>query len=95
MVRLVVGSCQLQLPIPGSTSLKDKRRVVKGICERARRRFNVSVAEVDRVEDPTVATLGIAYVSNRREHARRVLEQVVQWVQGHSEGDVVVIAWDV
>jgi len=92
---LVVGSCLLQLPIPGSTSLKDKRRVVKSPCERVHRRFNVAMAEVDGLEDPAMATLGIACVTNQRDHARRVLEQVVQWVQGHSEGDVVVVAWEV
>ncbi|MEW6522157.1 MAG: DUF503 domain-containing protein [Bacillota bacterium] len=87
----MVGSCQLRLAVPGSTSLKDKRRVVRSLIDRAHRRFNVAMAEVDTLEHPGVATLGIACVSNDRGHAQRVLEQVVQWVEGHCEGDVMVL----
>lgn len=92
---MVVGSCQLRLVIPASASLKDKRRVVKSLCQRVHRRFNVSVAEVDTLAAATVATLGICCVANRRQHARDVLEAVVRWVQGQSEGDVVVFDWEV
>ena len=43
-----VGVCRIDLELPGSRSLKDKRRAVRSIVDRVRSRFNVAIAEVDR-----------------------------------------------
>ncbi|MBL8222124.1 MAG: DUF503 domain-containing protein, partial [Bryobacterales bacterium] len=41
-----IGVLTLELHLPDSHSLKDKRSVVKGLKDRLRHRFNVSVAEI-------------------------------------------------
>ncbi|HEY8488564.1 MAG TPA: DUF503 domain-containing protein, partial [Thermaerobacter sp.] len=41
-----VGLCQVTLAVPGSTSLKDKRRVLRSIVDRLRQRYALAVAEV-------------------------------------------------
>ncbi len=38
---MVVGVCTLELEIPASHSLKDKRHVVKSLTARVRQSFNV------------------------------------------------------
>ena len=43
---MVVGILQFELLVPGATSLKDKRRVVKSVKDRLHREHLVSVAEV-------------------------------------------------
>ena len=52
-----------ELYLPGSGSLKDKRRVIKSLKERIRNRLNVSVAEVSRQEKWQRALLAVAWVS--------------------------------
>ena len=47
---MVVLVGEVQLHLPESRSLKDKRQVVKSIKERIRNRFNVSIAEVDYLD---------------------------------------------
>jgi len=42
-----VGVTRISLEALGSQSLKDKRSVLKGIKDRIRSRFNVSISEVD------------------------------------------------
>ena len=42
-----VATARITLRLPASHSLKDKRRVVKSICQRTQNRFNVSIAEVE------------------------------------------------
>ncbi len=44
---MMVAVVSFDLRIPGSTSLKEKRHVVKALSASLRHRFNVSVAEVD------------------------------------------------
>ena len=53
-----IGVLQFTMEIPYSTSLKDKRRVVNRLRDRLRRNFNVSIAQIDDLDDCNVATLG-------------------------------------
>ncbi len=56
---LHIGVLQFTMEIPYAESLKDKRRVVKGMKDRLRRSFNVSLSETDDLDDCRVATLGV------------------------------------
>jgi uncharacterized protein YlxP (DUF503 family) len=82
---MTVGTCRVELHIAGNTSLKGKRRVVKSIKDRVQGRFNVSIAEVDRLDDWQRATLGIACVSNNSRLVDETLSKVVNFIEGHAE----------
>jgi uncharacterized protein YlxP (DUF503 family) len=70
---MFVGVARLVLQIPGSRSLKDRRRVVKAFKDRMRARLPVSVAEVGDVERHQVATVGVAVVSGDSRRCQEVL----------------------
>ena len=70
---------ELHLSLPAH-SLKGKRGIVKSILGRARNRFNIGCAEVDRQDNPTVAVLGFVTVSPEKTLARTVLVQLEEWV---------------
>lgn len=78
---MVVGVCTLELEIPSSHSLKDKRHVVKSLTARVRQAFNVSIAEVDSLDAWQRATLGIVCVSSDANYARGLLEKVIDNVE--------------
>lgn len=59
-----VGYMRIELLIPGSRSLKEKRRPLKSLIERLRLRFHVSVAEVDHQDLHQRAAIGIALVAS-------------------------------
>ncbi len=63
---MVVGVCQISLSLPGVTSLKAKRSIVRKVLDRTANRFNVSVAEVAQQDAHRQATLGFAVVSGDR-----------------------------
>ncbi|MFB3853002.1 MAG: DUF503 domain-containing protein [Vicinamibacterales bacterium] len=72
---MVVGLLSLELYLPQSRSLKDKRMVLRGVKERLRK-FNVSVAEVEHQDLWQRAVLGVAVVSSARTQADRELAAV-------------------
>lgn len=76
-----VGVCTIDLRLPGNSSLKGKRRVIKSIVTRLSREFNVSVAEVDDQNVWQRAVLGVACVSSSASYAHGQLERVVQWIE--------------
>lgn len=63
-----------------SSSLKEKRGIVKSIQGRARNRFNVACAEVDRQDNPSLAVLGFVTVSPDKRLARSTLERLEDWI---------------
>jgi uncharacterized protein YlxP (DUF503 family) len=78
---MVIGTCTIELRIPGNGSLKGKRRVLKSIMARVRNQFNVSIAEVDDHDLWQSATLGVACVSNGSDYVHGLLARVVEWIE--------------
>lgn len=66
MIELRLGVFTVTFAVPGSNSLKDKRRVLRSVIGRAkgsRRSFNVCVAEVGHQDDPRRAGIAASVVS--------------------------------
>jgi uncharacterized protein YlxP (DUF503 family) len=59
-----IGVVRLTLRLHEPSSLKEKRRVLQSLIAQLRRRFNVSIAEIDRLDDWKSAVLGAAIVCN-------------------------------
>ena len=78
---VIVGTLRIELAIFEATTLKDKRRVVKSLKDRLASRFNVSVAEVEALNSPRQAVLGVALVGNDRRFVESCLDKVVDHVR--------------
>lgn len=78
---MAIGVLTLHLMLPGCTSLKQKRSLIKPVIARLHREFNVSVAEVDRQDLWQEAVLACALVSNDAAHTQRALQTVVDFTE--------------
>lgn len=79
---LQIGVLQFTVEIPHANSLKDKRRVVKGMKDRLRRSFNISIAEIDHLDAWTTATLGAVMAGNDASYINSVLDRLLNALQG-------------
>jgi uncharacterized protein YlxP (DUF503 family) len=86
---MVVGVCQISLSLPGVTSLKAKRSIVRKVLDRAANRFNVAVAEVGQQDAHRQAILGFAVVSGDRRHANSMLDAISSFVEESADAVVV------
>lgn len=91
---MVVGTCIIELDLPGISSLKQKRSCLKGLIARLHRTFNISVAEVDLHDVWQSSTLGATVVSTTTTHAEHVMENAVRWIEDHRP-DVMVVDYQV
>lgn len=87
----ICGTVELYLPY--AQSLKEKRQITKSINDRIRKRFNLSIAEVDGQELWQRATLGFAAVTNTQRDMDRVIEALRETLDLHEE-EVQVLAFD-
>ena len=83
-----VAVVQLELHIPTSRSLKEKRAVLRPIVEGLRHRFQISVAEVGYQDKWQRALVGMAVVSDSFSHANEVVDNVERWVWSKPEVEV-------
>ena len=80
-LKMPIGYLTLHLILPGCTSLKEKRSRLKPLIARLHREFNISVAEMDRLDAWQEAVLACSMVSNDGRHTQRSLQKVVQWLE--------------
>jgi len=78
---MVVGVLRFDLVIGDAVTLKDKRRVVKGLKDRLAGQFNVSIAEVEFLDARRRAGLAAAMVGTDRRFVESVLSKVVDHVR--------------
>lgn len=91
---MLVGILLIQVHIPGSTSLKDKRRIVKAMVAKVKNRFNVSIAELNNQDLWQYANLGIAMIGDSREHVERQLQFVLNFLDAEPRWEVVKVDFE-
>lgn len=89
---MVVGFAAFELHIPEARSLKDKRRVVKSLCERVHARYRVSITETGFHDVHQRAEVGVALVARRESEARNLLAEIRRMAD--SEPAAFLTRWD-
>jgi uncharacterized protein len=86
---VVVGLMVWELQLPGCSSLKEKRSVVKSLKDRLHNQFNVSVAETRHQDVHQRAELAACVVSGDRAHANSVLSAADRLVAGEHRARII------
>lgn len=79
---------ELEIHIPYSQSLKQKRQVVNRFRDRIRNQFNVSVAEVGCLEDWQRAGISLVMVGNSRTYLDSQLNALQALAQDVVDGEI-------
>ncbi len=75
------AALRVELRIPDAHSLKEKRGRLKPVTAELKKRFGVSVAEVDHQDLWQRATLGIAVVAAQAGQLQRMAHSVEQYFE--------------
>lgn len=86
----MIGILTIHLRLPGCTSLKEKRGRLKPLLNRLHKKFNISVAEMERQDMWQEAVIACALVNSDGKQVQRSLQAVAKWVEGNwTDGDVI------
>ena len=88
-IQMVVGISTIVLRIPGNTSLKGKRRVVKSVIARLQNTFNASVAEIGANDSHQRAEIGLAFVGNDRRRINSKLDKALNFVEAMQVAEII------
>ncbi|MHB2148039.1 DUF503 domain-containing protein [Calditrichota bacterium LG25] len=86
---MVVALLTIEILVPGSASLKEKRGVVKRIKDRSRNKFNISVAEVDFQDKWQRAKLAFALVGSDHKNAKTTMQKLFQMLDSDYGFEIV------
>ena len=86
---MFTGTLRVSYFIPASHSLKERRSVVSSLKERARARFNASVAEVDGEDVWQRATLGVAVVGGEYTRVAEQLDALLRLLESDPRAQVL------
>ena len=91
---MFVGVARLVIDIPGSGSLKDKRKVVKSVLSRVNNHLKLATAEIGHLDSWQTAEVGLVCVSGSPTVARQVIERAVGWIED-TRPDVELISIEI
>jgi uncharacterized protein len=86
-----MGALELDLLLGDVHSLKEKRSLIRPLIAEVRKRFELSVAEVDHLDLHRRAAIGVAAVSPDRAHLVEVLDAVEQLVSYRPEVELLSV----
>jgi uncharacterized protein YlxP (DUF503 family) len=92
---VVVASQTWELALPGCSSLKEKRSVIRSLRDRLRSRFNVSVAETGLQDVTSRGELSIAFVSSDGRMAESILDKTDRFVEEHGHASIVRVTREI
>ena len=78
---MIIGVMKAHLHMQGISSLKQKRSIVKSLIGRLKSRFNISISEVDRQDQKSLAVIAMAIVSNNTDFINRPFDTIVDFLQ--------------
>jgi uncharacterized protein YlxP (DUF503 family) len=86
---VVVGVCQIDLLIPGNASLKGKRKVLRGIIDRVKNRYNISISEIGDNDLWQRSQIGLSVVGNDSRHVNSSLDKVIDFIDGMKLAEII------
>lgn len=85
---LTTLSVKLTFYMPNTHSLKEKRMIARSLIDKTRRKFSVSVAEVDTQDVHKTLSIGVAVVSGTFSHADTMLDDVIRYMQDNTDAEL-------
>lgn len=91
---MIVKTLQLDIFLPQSNSLKDKRSTLNSLKQRCRQKFNVTIAEVGDTENVRNARIGIVTVTNSDAYADQTLDKCLYLIETQYPIDIINVERD-
>jgi uncharacterized protein YlxP (DUF503 family) len=86
---MIIAVLTVDLYLPSSISLKDKRAILRRLKDRLANKFNISIAEVDYQDKWQRAQLGIAQVGNDYKFLEKSMNQILKIIDNNDSAEVM------
>jgi uncharacterized protein YlxP (DUF503 family) len=86
---MIIGCLVLEIYLPYSHSLKEKRKRLKGILDRLKTRHNVAVSELDFQDKWQRSRIGMVTLNSQKSIIEKTLNQIVRDIEETIDGEIL------
>ncbi|MDT7880405.1 MAG: DUF503 domain-containing protein [Candidatus Hydrothermia bacterium] len=87
---MIIGVLEIEIFIPYSTSIKEKRYIVKSIKDKVKSKYNVSIAELDYHDAWQRSKIGFACLSNSVSYINSYLMDLLKFLQEDKRFEITI-----
>jgi uncharacterized protein YlxP (DUF503 family) len=87
---MIIGVLEIEIFIPYSTSIKEKRYIVKSIKDKVKSKYNVSIAELDYHDAWQRSKIGFACLSNSVSYINSYLMDLLKFLQQDKRFEITI-----
>lgn len=92
---MFVGTVKIYLHADWPHSLKEKRMIVRSIVDRIKNNFNVSIAEVESLNDHKNIVIGLACVNSDKRYLDSTIQKIINFVEDNCEAEVIDVVGEI
>jgi uncharacterized protein YlxP (DUF503 family) len=86
---MIIGLLTLEIYLPYSHSLKEKRKTLNKLKDRLKKRYNISFAEVDYLNKWQRSKIGMVTLNTRKNMIDKVFQRIILEAEEIIEGEIL------
>ncbi len=86
---MIIGLLTLEIYLPYSHSLKEKRKTLNMIRDRLKRKYNIAFAELDYQNKWQRSKVGLVTLNTQKGMIEKVFQKIVEQVEENIEGEIL------
>ncbi len=86
---MVIGFLSLEIFLPYSHSLKDKRQRLSSLISRLKRKYNVAFAELDYQKKWQRTRIGVVTLNNQKRVVESIFQRIIVDAEKNIDGQII------
>ena len=86
---MVIGFLPLEIYLPYSQSLKEKRKTLNSIKDRLKKKYNVAFAELDYQNKWQRSKIGVVSLNNLKRVVENIFHKIILDVEENIDGEIL------
>ncbi len=86
---MIIGCLSLDIYLPASHSLKEKRNQLSSFRDRLKIKYNVAFAELDFQDKWQRSKLGIITINSKQHVVEKILQTIIREAEERIEGEIL------
>ena len=86
---MIIGYLSLEIYLPYSHSLKEKRKSLSAIKDRLRKKYNVALAELEYQDKWQRSKIGVVTLNNQKRVVEKLFQRVIADAESLIDGEII------
>jgi hypothetical protein len=86
---MVIGFLSLEIYLPYSHSLKDKRQRLSSLINRMKKKYNVAFAELDYQKKWQRTRIGVVTLNNQKRVIENIFQRIITDAEENIDGQII------